>query len=239
MANDSLHTLIAWDLKARTSRRIAEQALGPILAVSPDGAWVAFAEIRRPADDRLVPSHRILVWDLARQKLAAAIEPDDLLRPDVASFSADGKALNVLIGYGAFRANERRSFHGQDRGLYRFSLDGERPKGGDISATVVGSKARTWTDATGQFSPTAEFVELSLGKVTLRKANGATVRIPLKRLSESDQLYKQNTFPGSRDFGRFQRGESLGDRRPPWRESPFIAFACPTSWTATLASWEK
>ena len=94
----------------------------------------------------------------------------------------------VLIGYGAFRPKERGSFHGQDRGLIA-SARWRAAQGRRHLGHRRRPKARIWTDATGQFSVTAEFIELSLGKVTLREANGATVRVPLRRLSESDQQY--------------------------------------------------
>ncbi len=48
-------------------------------------------------------------------------------------------------------------------------------------------RSRTWTDATGQFQVDAEFVELQGNTVVLKKADGATVRIPLDKLSAEDQ----------------------------------------------------
>ena len=194
-ANDSRHTLLAWNLATHESRPLAEQSLGRLLAVSPDGTRVAYLESRRAGEDRLSSSNRLLVWDLVRQQLIAAIDPHDILNVEAASFSADGKTLTALAGYGFFRPYEPASTFGKPRGLYRFSLAGERPEGGDISATLpTGSKPRTWTDTSGQFSITAEFVGVALGKVTLRKANGATIRLSLSKLSESDQQYiRQHT----------------------------------------------
>jgi hypothetical protein len=51
--------------------------------------------------------------------------------------------------------------------------------------------SRTWTDATGQFKVDAEFVEMQGNVVVLKKADGATVRIPLDKLSAEDQRIAQ------------------------------------------------
>jgi len=51
------------------------------------------------------------------------------------------------------------------------------------------ANVRTWTDSTGKHKVEAEFVELKDGKVQLRKADGAMVRVPVERLSEADRAY--------------------------------------------------
>ena len=48
-------------------------------------------------------------------------------------------------------------------------------------------RVRTWKDASGMFSVTAQFVGLSAGKVELRKADGKIVRLELEKLSADDQ----------------------------------------------------
>ena len=46
---------------------------------------------------------------------------------------------------------------------------------------------RTWSDATGKFSTTAEFTSLADGSVVLKKENGKSIQVPLQRLSNRDQ----------------------------------------------------
>jgi hypothetical protein len=46
---------------------------------------------------------------------------------------------------------------------------------------------RTWTDKTGKFSTDASFGGMAGGSVTLHKADGTTIKIPLDQLSQSDQ----------------------------------------------------
>lgn len=62
-----------------------------------------------------------------------------------------------------------------------------------IAAVLVGSaraqEMRTWTDATGKYKVQAKFVELVEGKVTLERADGKRVVVPLDRLSEADRKY--------------------------------------------------
>jgi hypothetical protein len=45
----------------------------------------------------------------------------------------------------------------------------------------------TWSDASGRFRIQAEFVSSADGKVTLRRADGRLVEVPLVKLSPSDQ----------------------------------------------------
>jgi S1-C subfamily serine protease len=48
---------------------------------------------------------------------------------------------------------------------------------------------RTWTDRTGQSKTSAEFVEASGNQVSLRRADGQLIKVPLDRLSADDQKY--------------------------------------------------
>jgi N-acyl-D-amino-acid deacylase len=56
--------------------------------------------------------------------------------------------------------------------------------------------AKKWTDATGQHTVEAEFVELQDGKVRLRKADGTLMALPLERLSQADQRWVQHHVAG-------------------------------------------
>ncbi len=51
---------------------------------------------------------------------------------------------------------------------------------------------RTWSDVSGKYRIEAEFVTYGEGKVTLRKKDGSTIKVPLKILSEQDVLFLRN-----------------------------------------------
>jgi hypothetical protein len=52
--------------------------------------------------------------------------------------------------------------------------------------------AESWTDATGEYTVEAEFLGIRGADVYLKKANGATIKVPLSRLSpESQQLARR------------------------------------------------
>ena len=52
---------------------------------------------------------------------------------------------------------------------------------------AAGRELRTWKDGSGKFSIEAALVGVEGGKVTLRKADGSTTKVPLSTLSEADQ----------------------------------------------------
>jgi hypothetical protein len=52
---------------------------------------------------------------------------------------------------------------------------------GVLAATTPLASARKWTSNDGQYCVEAELVELTDGTVRLRKAEGATVAVPLGR----------------------------------------------------------
>ncbi len=99
-ADDSAEGIIAWDVARGTSRQILSYSLGWPLAVSRDGKRLATAEDRRAQGDELVYSNRVLVWDLARQRVLLAI--DGAPRQGAASykFSPDGAKLLALDFHG-------------------------------------------------------------------------------------------------------------------------------------------
>lgn len=49
------------------------------------------------------------------------------------------------------------------------------------------AEARKWTDKTGKFSVEADFVSLADGAVNLKRPDGQVIKIPLEKLSETDQ----------------------------------------------------
>ena len=58
--------------------------------------------------------------------------------------------------------------------------------------TVTGAAwaaERTWTDASGKFNVTAEFVAVQGDKVVLRRADGKQIKVPFERLSDKDRAF--------------------------------------------------
>ena len=53
---------------------------------------------------------------------------------------------------------------------------------------------RTWTDQSGEFRVKARLVSITEGIVVLKKNDGKKLRIPLNKLSESDQDYAQDAM---------------------------------------------
>ena len=63
---------------------------------------------------------------------------------------------------------------------------------------------RIWTDRSGTYRTEAAFVESKDGKVTLKKDDGATIKVPLESLSETDRRYVEQRVVGQ------ERAEKLG-----------------------------
>lgn len=55
--------------------------------------------------------------------------------------------------------------------------------------TASTKKLRKWSDRTGQFTVTAEFVEVRGANVHIRREDGKVLAVPIERLSESDQQF--------------------------------------------------
>ena len=62
-------------------------------------------------------------------------------------------------------------------------------------ATLVAAadELRTWTDATGTHKRRAAFVSLDGDQVTLRREDGSEIKLPLDRLSKTDQAFARRT----------------------------------------------
>lgn len=64
------------------------------------------------------------------------------------------------------------------------------------SSPAAPPAARTWSSASGEFQLEAAFVAVHEQVVTLRKADGTEVEVPLEKLSEADRLFvEQQTSP--------------------------------------------
>lgn len=57
------------------------------------------------------------------------------------------------------------------------------------SSLAAKDSPRVWSDASGSFSATAEFIRLDADRVFLKKTNGVTISVPIKLLSQSDQEF--------------------------------------------------
>src|SRR6187200_1881456 len=57
-----------------------------------------------------------------------------------------------------------------------------------ILGTAV-AEVRTWTSADGKFQVEAEMLSVQEGKVSLRKADGTEVTVPLTKLGEADRRF--------------------------------------------------
>ncbi len=67
--------------------------------------------------------------------------------------------------------------------------DSRREEGAEAPAKSAAATLRTWRAAAGPFTVQAAFVELKSGKVTLKKADGSTIKVSLEKLSAADQEY--------------------------------------------------
>jgi F0F1-type ATP synthase epsilon subunit len=61
------------------------------------------------------------------------------------------------------------------------------------------AKTRNWTDATGKFSVNAEYLYMIGNEVSLKKADGKTIKIPLEKLNTEDQKWIEEWKKGKRD----------------------------------------
>jgi hypothetical protein len=68
---------------------------------------------------------------------------------------------------------------------------------------------RTWTDASGKFTREAALVESRNGVVILRKTDGATLRIPLDKLSEADRAFVKAHLPAGPAAKATAAGQAL------------------------------
>ncbi len=180
-----------WAPSGKTSTlKIPGRAAGSALVAGPEGrvfAWTAYGLQECVAKDSSQPSAYTL---------------GTLYRLEGLDGEPWGGMQYSSLGY----------LVGLDSGLYLFPLRSGRLKHGAApAATQAGARdtepapergpdakpksasatpeLRTWQDVTGKFSIEAALVRAGAGKVTLRKANGTTIEVPLEKLSEADRDY--------------------------------------------------
>jgi len=73
-----------------------------------------------------------------------------------------------------------------------------------LASVAVG---RTWTSRDGKFTTEATLVDLRDGQVSLKKADGKEIRVPLSKLCDEDQRFVQEKFPQSRQEPAEESGE--------------------------------
>ena len=64
-----------------------------------------------------------------------------------------------------------------------------------VLLSAADAEERTWTDASGKSTITAELIDVQKGKVQLRQSDGKEITVPLKNLSESDRAYVKEHAP--------------------------------------------
>ena len=82
------------------------------------------------------------------------------------------------------------------------------------SSAAAADELRMWTDFTGKHKIKAAFVSLEGGKVTLQKADGETIEIDLKKLSQADQKYAAEAMKSAGD-NPFEKQEPNPFQRKP------------------------
>ena len=92
-----------------------------------------------------------------------------------------------------------------------------------VSAGEESKQLRTWTDESGEYSVSAEFVRFQDGKVHLRLESGKTVSLSSAKLSKADQVYVRKTLADRRSSprvatptpGRIVAASNSDDTAPP------------------------
>ena len=65
-----------------------------------------------------------------------------------------------------------------------------KPPGGEgLAKRDAEERTREWSDSTGKFKVVADFVDYMNGAVTLKKQDGSTIKVPLKKLSAADRTW--------------------------------------------------
>jgi hypothetical protein len=100
--------------------------------------------------------------------------------------------------------------------------------GGDRGAL---SAPRTWTDSTGRFKVEARLVKFEGGQVTLEKADGRTITLPLARLSDADQALLRASV--SKPPPAAAKTGDGGSRAADWSGVRNLTIDPPETWSLT------
>lgn len=91
------------------------------------------------------------------------------------------------------------------------------------------SAPRTWTDSTGQYKVQAKVVKFEDGQVTLEKADGRVITLPLARLSEADQALLRASTSRPQPPGEKPAGGAMQTAN--WSAARTITIDPPASWS--------
>ena len=80
-----------------------------------------------------------------------------------------------------------------------------------MAPNVFGQKADNWTDSTGEKTVVAEFVKLEGVKLTLRKADGKEIVLPLSKLDDKSRLKARALAKNGSDSSSSSTDSSSGD----------------------------
>jgi hypothetical protein len=83
-----------------------------------------------------------------------------------------------------------------------------------LTGHAAAAERRTWTDRTGEFRVVAEFVNEKDGVVTLRRADGDEVEVPLEKLSAADQRVVKEAREAAAGNPFQSKSKSKGARAP-------------------------
>lgn len=97
---------------------------------------------------------------------------------------------------------------------------------------------RVWTDSTGRYKITAEFVSREKGSVKLRREDGQVIEIPLSRLSDADRRWviRQRRSEPEAETPEAETLVSLSTQWPRWRGPNNDAVSTETG---LLQSWDS
>ena len=98
---------------------------------------------------------------------------------------------------------------------------------------LASGQERTWKDATGDYTVQAELLEVVDGKAVLKKANGKTIRVPLKVLSEADQAFIRNMNKPKADPITAPKNKPPAKSEPPMKNTESPKTTQPDSTTNT------
>jgi len=98
---------------------------------------------------------------------------------------------------------------------------------GALSTTSLAAAPRRWTDKTGRYTVQAELIDHGSDEITLKKADGKTVRVAVSDLSRQDQLYlseEPGAGKGDRSIFPIRESRHLLGTIHRWPNLPFDSW---------------
>jgi len=92
---------------------------------------------------------------------------------------------------------EKRKIH--EERIAKIKADQTDREKGEKAAGAAAPAMRTWHAATGAYTVRATFVALESDNVTLKKADGRVIKVPLEKLSKVDQEYAKRQVKAAKE----------------------------------------